>query len=231
MERDSGNGHGWEGREDDWFAEKGELDWLGDPRENPAAVSSGESPARGQGGDAGGQRGQRAGPRGPDRESPRAARALMVRRRRRTLALAAVGLLAVTVIAVVVATSGGGSSTGTAPTASTPQPAPERTTGTAASPTTPVQTQPTATSTPAKVTLPASGKLGNGDSGSAVVTLQKALISLGFHLGTPDGDFGSSTQAAVASFQSAHGLTPDGIVGAATVQKLNALLASRSARG
>jgi N-acetylmuramoyl-L-alanine amidase len=64
-----------------------------------------------------------------------------------------------------------------------------------------------------------------------VLTLQKALILLGYKLGTPDGDFGSTTQAAVASFQTAHALTPDGIVGAATAQKLNTQLASRAARG
>jgi putative peptidoglycan binding protein len=231
--RDSGSGQGWEGPDDDdWFADKGELDWqLDDPRENPAAVSGVESAARGQGHDAGARRVGRAGPQRSEQDSRRATRAIIARRQ--ILALLTVGLVVVAVVAVVVATSGGSRSTKTTLTAST-QATSKRTTGTAASsvqPTRPVQTQPTPTSALAKVTLPASGKLSNGDSGSAVETLQKALISLGYKLGTPDGNFGSATQAAVSSFQTAHGLTPDGIVGATTAQKLNALLASRTGRG
>jgi peptidoglycan hydrolase-like protein with peptidoglycan-binding domain len=77
------------------------------------------------------------------------------------------------------------------------------------------------------VTLPPSGKLRVGDSGPAVVALQKALVRLGLISGKPDGDFGPLTEAAVAAFQRAHGLSPDGIVGAATAQKLNEALAGR----
>src|SRR5207244_2832946 len=77
--RTARSGHGWEGREDDWFAEEGELDWLDDPRENPAAASGAQSRRRGQKGDAGGQRGRRAGPTG---NSPRETPALIARRRR-----------------------------------------------------------------------------------------------------------------------------------------------------
>jgi peptidoglycan hydrolase-like protein with peptidoglycan-binding domain len=160
---------------------------------------------------------------------PRASPAIIARRR--VLALAIIWLLAVSVIAVVVATSGGDSPT---PTASTPQPTREQAAGKAASPeqpTRPAVTQPTPPSTSLKVTLPPNGQLSNGDSGPAVLTLQKALILLGYKLGTPDGDFGSTTQAVVASFQTAHALTPDGIVGAATAQKLNAQLASRARPG
>ncbi len=49
-----------------------------------------------------------------------------------------------------------------------------------------------------------------GDRGSDVVTLQRLLAI------TPDGIFGSQTEAAVKQYQSAHGLIPDGICGPKT---------------
>lgn len=52
--------------------------------------------------------------------------------------------------------------------------------------------------------------LRQGDKGEDVVFLQTRLKL------TPDGDFGPGTKAAVAAFQQANGLTPDGIAGAAT---------------
>jgi len=79
------------------------------------------------------------------------------------------------------------------------------------------------------VTLPVAGKLSIGDSGPPVVTLQKVLTALKLQVGTPDGNFGPRTQAAVIAFQTAHALNPDGIVGAATAQKLNEALASAGA--
>src|SRR5213076_2301071 len=152
MASDSGEGHGWEGGEDDWFAEKDELDWLDDPRERPAASSCPRSPGLEQGADAGAQRGWDAGPEGAERDSRQPTRALVVRRR--AVGLVAVGLVVAAVIAVVIATSGGGGSTGgrapvgtPGPTASAPQRTSKRTIGTVSSPTPP-------TSTPAKVTLP-----------------------------------------------------------------------------
>lgn len=48
------------------------------------------------------------------------------------------------------------------------------------------------------------------DRGSDVVTLQRLLDI------TPDGIFGSQTEAAIKQYQSAHGLTPDGICGPKT---------------
>ena len=47
----------------------------------------------------------------------------------------------------------------------------------------------------------------------------------------PDGSFGSRTETAVKAFQTAHGLTPDGIVGATTARMLNEALASTAAQG
>lgn len=54
--------------------------------------------------------------------------------------------------------------------------------------------------------------LRNGSSGSAVRTLQYMLRASGRAV-TADGVFGSGTDSAVRSYQSAHGLTVDGIVG------------------
>jgi peptidoglycan hydrolase-like protein with peptidoglycan-binding domain len=59
-----------------------------------------------------------------------------------------------------------------------------------------------------------------GDSGDDVKTLQTWLTDLGFKV-SQTGFFGSETQAAVASFQRAHGLKPpSGTVGAKTASAL-----------
>jgi putative peptidoglycan binding protein len=63
-----------------------------------------------------------------------------------------------------------------------------------------------------------------GDTGSQVKTLQKALATLGFSPGTPDGDYGPATQVAVERFQVAKGLAEDGIVGPATLAALQKAL-------
>ena len=54
--------------------------------------------------------------------------------------------------------------------------------------------------------------LRRGSRGVAVVELQKLLTQKGFRL-TPDGIFGSNTDAAVRNFQRSRGLGIDGIVG------------------
>ena len=56
--------------------------------------------------------------------------------------------------------------------------------------------------------------------GADVVALQQALQTHGFNPGTPDGDFGPGTQAAVIAFQKSEGLNPDGVVGPLTRDKL-----------
>ncbi len=52
-----------------------------------------------------------------------------------------------------------------------------------------------------------------GDSGDAVLALQKQLSSTGYWCGTPDGGFGHLTEQAVFALQKAHGLDRDGVAG------------------
>jgi hypothetical protein len=93
-------------------------------------------------------------------------------------------------------------------------------------PTHPIHTV-TVTTTPN--TTPAveapSQTLNPGDQGAQVKTLQKALTSLGYSPGTPDGDYGPSTKNAVERFQIAKGLAEDGVVGPATLNALQKALA------
>ena len=55
-----------------------------------------------------------------------------------------------------------------------------------------------------------------GDSGDAVMTLQTELNAQGYNCGEADGVFGQNTLNAVIAFQTAKGLTADGVVGAQT---------------
>ncbi|MDI6854807.1 MAG: TIGR02594 family protein [Deltaproteobacteria bacterium] len=55
--------------------------------------------------------------------------------------------------------------------------------------------------------------LKQGMSGDKVLKVQKRLQELGFFTGTPRGNFGPITQAAVRAFQAANGLKVDGLVG------------------
>jgi len=61
-----------------------------------------------------------------------------------------------------------------------------------------------------------------GDSGEAVKKLQSRLIELGYLTGSADGSFGTATQAAVMAFQSAAGLSADGVAGETTQNALYA---------
>lgn len=62
--------------------------------------------------------------------------------------------------------------------------------------------------------------LAPGASGADVKLLQRALARLGYSPGSIDGRYGSATQAAVARFQRASGLTADGVVGSQTLAAL-----------
>lgn len=57
--------------------------------------------------------------------------------------------------------------------------------------------------------------LTKGDKGDAVKTMQKMLIACGFSCGPDgaDGDFGKNTLAGLIAFQTAKGLTADGVYG------------------
>ncbi len=59
-----------------------------------------------------------------------------------------------------------------------------------------------------------------GDMSSAVYQLQVALKQCGYHSVTADGSFGATTEAAVRHIQGRLNLTPDGIVGPATIRAL-----------
>ncbi len=63
-----------------------------------------------------------------------------------------------------------------------------------------------------------STSLKQGDSGTAVKTMQTMLIACGYSCGSAgaDGSFGANTLAAVKKFQKAQGLTVDGIYGPKT---------------
>jgi hypothetical protein len=59
-----------------------------------------------------------------------------------------------------------------------------------------------------------------GDTGAQVRALQRALKSLGYSVGTIDGQYGPATKTAVASFQHTAGLTEDGVFGPKTLDAL-----------
>ena len=59
-----------------------------------------------------------------------------------------------------------------------------------------------------------------GSSGEDVKMLQTKLKRWGYYTGSIDGVFGAGTKKAVIAFQKKNGLTPDGIVGAATLKAL-----------
>ncbi|MDX6467377.1 MAG: hypothetical protein QOI27_2417 [Gaiellaceae bacterium] len=84
-----------------------------------------------------------------------------------------------------------------------------------------VSTAKTKTTTTAVAPTPSpTTTLTPGDRGPEVIVLQKALASLGYAVGTPDGVYGTSTQSAVAQFQTAAHLTADGVFGPATLAAL-----------
>ena len=70
--------------------------------------------------------------------------------------------------------------------------------------------------TPEAATVGGHPQIRRGATGPAVQQLQLALKKHGFDPGPADGDFGPRTEAAVRSFQLAHGLSTDGVVGPRT---------------
>lgn len=53
-----------------------------------------------------------------------------------------------------------------------------------------------------------------GDSGEAVLDLQRRLVELGYANGTPNGKYGPATISAVSFYQQCNGLEPDGLASA-----------------
>lgn len=60
-----------------------------------------------------------------------------------------------------------------------------------------------------------------GCTGSRVKTLQRALKAAGYYKGSIDGVYGDLTRSAVIKYQTAKGLSKDGIAGKATITSLN----------
>lgn len=70
-----------------------------------------------------------------------------------------------------------------------------------------------ATETPVAVPPDAYGEFRRGSSGPMVTYLQERLASLGYNVGTIDGQYGESTKDAVMAFQKVERLTRDGEAG------------------
>lgn len=205
----SGSGphdQGWPGQDDpadDWLS--GDVDW-DDTAETAAQVRPGR---RGGSSDAATMASSSGGESISD-----------VVRRRRMIALAAiVGVIILIVVIAMVATGGGSNSPATTPITTPAVTTPANTTGTTT--TSNNTTTPPSSSSSTKVTVPAAGPLKQGDSGDAVKVLQKALNAVGSASLTVDGNFGPATTQAVIAFQTANGLTADGVVGATTAKALN----------
>ena len=77
----------------------------------------------------------------------------------------------------------------------------------------------TPTPTPSYGTAP-TRTLREGSTGEDVKSVQRRLMSLGYYTGAVDGNYGSSTVAAVAAFQLRNNLSADGVAGNRTYKKL-----------
>lgn len=62
--------------------------------------------------------------------------------------------------------------------------------------------------------------LRDGSTGEDVKSVQTRLMTLGYYTGSVDGNYGSSTVAAVAAFQLRNNLSADGVAGSRTYKKL-----------
>lgn len=80
----------------------------------------------------------------------------------------------------------------------------------------------------AQAQTPVRVSLAPGSIGADVRLLQTHLRELGYYNGVVDGNYGASTAAAVAKFQSSEGLTTDGIAGTATKENLKATIAKKA---
>jgi len=224
---------------DDWLGDVSDDDWSAGPTE-PVPRPRPSVPDDGFAGEPVSRRPARTS--GTDRSA--------VARRRIIAGVLLVGLvgLAGVVAAVLLlgddspttpVTQPAASPTTTQTTQTTPSTSAEQTTPTTTTPTTttPTTTTPT-TSTPTTTqpetgaatgfTLPEGTKLQrDAENDPALVRqLQQALTAAGYDPGPADGTFGEQTEAAVAAFQQANGLSVDGRVGPDTAVALNSALAT-----
>ncbi len=135
----------------------------------------------------------------------------------RTLTLTQVAIIVLSVLAIILAIAAAFGAFDSGKAAAPP----------VTPPTHPVTTQQTTTqanTTPS--TQAPSTTLKPGDTGQQVKLLQQSLGSLGFSVGTVDGDYGPATQVAVEKFQVAKNLAEDGIVGPATLAALQKAVAN-----
>ena len=95
---------------------------------------------------------------------------------------------------------------------------------------TPTVTAPTPHHASAPPVKAPSQALAPNDTGPQVKLLQQALAALGFSAGTPDGNYGPATAAAVERFQAAKGLPQVGVVGPQTLAALRVALSEQSRR-
>lgn len=81
------------------------------------------------------------------------------------------------------------------------------------------------------VKLPISGGISKGKTTANVAAVQARLKTYGYYKTTVDGAWGNNTLSAVLAYQSASGLTVDGVVGSGTASKLGLTLSSSARSG
>ncbi|MCH5350708.1 MAG: spore cortex-lytic enzyme [Clostridiales bacterium] len=81
------------------------------------------------------------------------------------------------------------------------------------------------------IKLPISGGISYGKTTANVAALQARLRTLGYYKSKVDGVWGNKTLAAVLSYQSAAGLTVDGVVGAGTCGRLGITMSGSARSG
>ncbi|MDQ3075571.1 MAG: peptidoglycan-binding protein [bacterium] len=69
-------------------------------------------------------------------------------------------------------------------------------------------------------------QMGQGSTGSSVITLQNFLVQYGYLTGMVDGKFGPKTKAAVIKYQKTNKISPTGFVGPLTFASINKAIAS-----
>ena len=155
-------------------------------------------------------------PEDEDSHSPGQREIVIAGRSFTTTQVAIIGLSLLAILFAILAAAGvfsGNKAATPPPVASLPKTVTETVPATTAANTTPTTQGPSQTLSP-------------GDTGTQVKLLQRALATLGFSAGKPDGDYGPATQVAVERFQVAKGLAEDGVVGPATLAAIQHGLAS-----